>query len=391
VKRLRPKALGPFDYDGPVRTKSLWISEGITNYYTNVILSRAGLNDEAQFIAGYEQTIGGFLAIKGYRTISPEEASWTVWDSTYMSNPVSYYTQGEILGLLMDLEIRGQTKNQKSLDDGMKLLYQRFSGKSGFQSEDVVSTIFDATGVDLHDFFLKHVSAAQPIEWQKYFRHMGYLARMSRNPRVAISFESLTGGDDGVIIKVFQDSALARIGLKNDDVIKAFNGRPVKTGGELQQILRTLEVGAAMDFTVKRAQETVSVKGAVEAATDVAELLGRRGSRMAVTRLDPESPAALSGLANGDVIKAVNGTPVADRDQYHAAVGKVTDGEVVKFTVDRGGTEQVIEHRATQSVTTNFRLTPDPSASPLELEIRRALILGPAKSVAETRPAKRAG
>ena len=65
----------------------------------------------------------------------------------------------------MDLQIRGETKNKKSLDDAMRLLYERFSGTAGFQSEDVVTTIRDATGVDLHAFFLKHVSAAREIEW----------------------------------------------------------------------------------------------------------------------------------------------------------------------------------------------------------------------------------
>src|SRR6185369_5276623 len=107
VKRLRPKALGPFDYDGPVRTNSLWISEGLTDYYTQVTLARAGLIDESGFLSAFESSIGSFVGNPASRTVSPEEASWTVWDGPYLAGPISYYQQGQILGLLMDLEIRG--------------------------------------------------------------------------------------------------------------------------------------------------------------------------------------------------------------------------------------------------------------------------------------------
>jgi predicted metalloprotease with PDZ domain len=392
VKRLRPKSLGPFDYDGPVRTKSLWISEGITNYYTNVILSRAGLVDEAGFLGSYDRTIGGFIANPASRVISPEEASWTVWDSAYLSGPIDYYTQGEILGLLMDLEIRGRTENKKSLDDAMRLLYHRYSGPSGFQSEDVVTTIYDATGVDLHDFFLKHVSSAREIDWQKYLRQMGCMGRLLRRPRTAISLEVVQGGDDGVVVKVAEDSALGRIGLRDDDVITALNGKAVKVGRDLLEALRKLAVGDPMEIELRRARQPMTVKGKVEAATDVVDLLGRRGTRLVVPRLAQDSELAGSGFVAGDLVKSVNGTAVATREEFRAAASRIKDGEVVKIAVERGGAERVIEHRAVQAVTVSFELEPDPSASPLELAIRRALILGDstARGV-ESRPIRRAG
>jgi predicted metalloprotease with PDZ domain len=392
VKRLRPRALGPFNYDGPVRTKSLWISEGLTNYYTNVILSRAGFVDEAGFLRGYEGIIGGVIANPGYRMTSPEEASWTVWDSPYLSSSVSYYTQGEYLGLLMDLQIRGETQNRKSVDDGMRLLSERFSGKHGFQSEDVVSTIHDATGVDLHDFFLKHVSAAREIEWQKYFRYMGCLGRVVRRPRTAIALEVAQGGEGGVTVKVAEDSSFARLGLRDEDVITSINGESVKTSRELLDALRKLEVGNPIEVGVKRGSETKSLKGAVEAAVDVADIVGRRGGGvLAITRIPDDSELARSGFENGDVVKAVNGTEVASREAYRAAIAKVRDGEVVKIAIERKGAKQVIEHKAAQAVTTTFELRPDPAATPIELEIRRSLILGNAVPAAASRPVRKAG
>jgi predicted metalloprotease with PDZ domain len=392
VKRLRPRALGPFDYDGPVRTKSLWICEGITNYYTNVLLSRAGFTSEQEFLDSYGRTITGFVLNPASRVVSPEEASWTVWDGPYLAGPIDYYTQGEILGLLMDLEIRGRTENRRNLDHAMRLLYERFSGKAGYQSEDVVSTIFDATGVDLHDFFLKHVSAAREIDWARYFRHMGCRARVARRPRTAIAVEVAQGGGDGVAVKVPEGSALGRLGLRSDDVVLALNGAPVKTGRELLDALRKLEVGQSLAIKARRGTSESSFEGKVEAATDVSEMIGRRGGARAVVRMLAEDSAlARSGLLNGDLVKAVDGRAVGTRDEFRAACASVKEGDLVKITVERGGAEQVIEHRATASVSQSFELEPDPAATPLELEIRRSLILGRRPAVAETKPARKAG
>jgi predicted metalloprotease with PDZ domain len=395
VKRLRPKALGPFDYDGPVRTKSLWISEGITNYYTNVVLSRAGLSDEGDFLGTYEAIVGGVIANPAYRMISPEEASWTVWDGPYLGSSVSYYTQGEYLGLLMDLQIRAATQNTKSLDDAMRLLYERFSGPKGFQSEDVVSTVRDATGVDLHGFFLRHVSGAREIEWEKYFRHMGCLATVARRPRTAINLQIAQGGTDGVAVKVPADSALFRLGLRDDDTVTAVNGAAVKTGRELLEALRTIDVGAPIELGVTRDGKPVPLKGRIEASLDVADLLGRgRGERLVVSRVAEDSELAASGFKNGDVVTGLNGVALKTREEWRAAVAKLRDQELVKVTVERGGAEHLIEHRAGPAVTVSFTLKPDPAATPLELAIRRGIIHGdapPAEAAAESRPVRKAG
>jgi predicted metalloprotease with PDZ domain len=401
VKRLRPKALGPFDYDGPVRTKSLWISEGITNYYTHVILARAGLIDEAGFLSGFERVITEFVSNPGYRKISPEEASWTVWDGPYMGAPVSYYTQGEVLGLLMDLEIRGRTNNFRSLDDGMRLLYERFSGARGFQSEDVVSTIAEATGVDLHEFFLRHVSHASEIDWQRYLTHMGCIGRVVRRPRVAINLEAVAG-EGGVGVKVPEDSALFRLGLRSGDVVTAVNGTETPTARKLLELLRAAEVGVPIEVSAKRGGETVALKGTIDAVTDVAELSIRRGGPDACTvgRLPDDSPLALAGLRSGDVVKGLNGAEVKSRDEFRALAARIKDGDGVKIAVERGQEKLVIEHRAAQSVLSTFELKPDPAATPRQLAVRRALV-SPARAgassateavpAAESRPARKAG
>jgi predicted metalloprotease with PDZ domain len=293
----------------------------------------------------------------------------------------------------MDLQIRGETGNRKSLDDGMRLLYERYSGPVGFQSEDVVTTIRDATGVDLHGFFLKHVSSAREIEWEKYFRFMGCVAKIARRPRSAINFSVAQGGDDGVTVRVPEDSALFRLGMRDGDVVTSVNGAAVKSSRELLDILRKVEIGAPVEVAVKRGSEAVALKGAIEAATDVGEVSFRRGNRLLVQRLLEDSPLAESGLRDGDVVIGLDGVAVKTREEWRAAANKLREGQKVRITVDRGGGEHVVEHTATQAVVVTFSLTADPAATPLELEIRKGIIHGRQTSSAasETRPARKAG
>ncbi len=374
VKRLRPKALGPFDYDGPVRTKSLWISEGLTSYYANIILARAGLMSEEQFISSYDGTISGFVGNPASRVISPEEASWTVWDSAYLSGAISYYTQGEILGLLMDLEIRGRTENAKCLDDAMRLMFQRFSGPVGFQSEDVVTAIYDATGVDLHDFFLRHVSSAQEIDWGHYFRFMGCTAAVTKRVVPAVAFE-VTSAENGVAVRVDEQSAFGRAGLKTGDVVLAVDGVEVGSGGALTRALRRADVGQKVAIKIRRATDEKTIEVTIPASPDSAALRLRAiEDRIVIGSPPSDSALEKSGFMGDDQIVAVNGTAISNLAQARAALAVPTPGDVVKVTVRRSGVEKVIEHRTSPRIVENFKLELDPKATPLELEIRRSLI-----------------
>ncbi len=375
VKRLRPKALGPFNYDGPVRTKSLWISEGITNYYTQIILARAGLIDEQQFVQSFQGTISGFIANEASRVISPEEASWSVWDGPYMMGPISYYTQGEILGLLLDLELRGRTGNTKSFDDVMRLLYKRYSGPAGFQSEDVVATVLDATGIDLHDFFLKHVSAAQEIDWNHYFRRMGYRATLDRRQIPAVSLQ-VTGTEGGVRVRVEEGSAFGRAGLKTGDIVLAVGKDEVASGGALTRALRKIDIGATAELKVKRGEgEPIVVKVPIEPASDVSNLrLKDAEGRLVVCWVSVGSPLERSGRLEGDQLVAVDGRALGSLDEARSALSAARAGTEIKLTVNRSGAEQIIVHRVGPRVALSLRIEADPAATPAELEVRRALL-----------------
>ena len=135
VKRIRPDALGPFDYTKENYTRLLWVAEGITEYYGHLMVRRAGLISDQVYLDHLAQQIQDFQETPGRQVMSAEEASFDSWikfyrpDENSVNSQISYYDKGELLGLLLDLDIRRRTNNAKSLDDVMRYLYTEFYQK----------------------------------------------------------------------------------------------------------------------------------------------------------------------------------------------------------------------------------------------------------------------
>ena len=159
VKRLRPKALGPFDYTKENYTKLLWVMEGITSYYTTVILSRAGLWDEKRTLESFAKTRSDLARAPGRLKESPSMASFNAWIHHYQRGPhspntsASYYLTGKMLGLALDLEIR--RRGEKSLDDVLRGLYREHALKRGrgITSGQFREACEKAAGGDLDELF----------------------------------------------------------------------------------------------------------------------------------------------------------------------------------------------------------------------------------------------
>jgi predicted metalloprotease with PDZ domain len=136
VKRIRPDALGPFDYTQENYTKVLWVAEGITDYYADLALRRAGLISETDFLSATARAIQQLQNTPGRLEQTVEESSFDSWikyyrqDENSINSQVSYYDKGALLGLLLDLEIRKRSNGAKSLDDVMRYLYAEFFKRS---------------------------------------------------------------------------------------------------------------------------------------------------------------------------------------------------------------------------------------------------------------------
>ena len=164
VKRIRPDALGPFDYTKENYTRLLWVAEGITEYYGQLMVRRAGLISDQGYLDRLAQQIQDFQETPGRQVMSAEEASFDSWikfyrpDENSVNSQISYYDKGELLGLLLDLDIRRRTNNAKSLDDVMRYLLTEFFEKGrNYTPADFQKVCELMAGASLDEFFSRYV------------------------------------------------------------------------------------------------------------------------------------------------------------------------------------------------------------------------------------------
>lgn len=180
VKRIRPDALGPFDYTKENYTKLLWVAEGITDYYSDIALRRAGLITAGEFLSSAARSFQQLQNTPGRLVQSVEESSFDAWVKFYRPNEntinsqVSYYDKGAILGLLLDLEIRKRSNGAKSLDDVMRALYTDFFKKNrNYTPEDFQKLCETAAGGSLEEFFAKYVRGKDELNYDAALEVVG--------------------------------------------------------------------------------------------------------------------------------------------------------------------------------------------------------------------------
>ena len=219
VKRIRPAELWPYRYDERSYTRLLWFSEGVTDYYTSRGKLRAGLIDQDQYLQEVASVAGPVQRREAAKYISVEEASINVWIGgiTGNLNPfrVNYYTRGNIIGLLLDLSIRHDTRGAHTLDDVMRVLYENYYKKNrGFRTSDLVTEINRLTGRDYHPFFERYVGGTEPLPLEATFAYAGLRLEehKDRMPRLGVS-----SSDDRTIVFLTPGGAADAAGAKVGD------------------------------------------------------------------------------------------------------------------------------------------------------------------------------
>ena len=156
VKRIRPIELGPFDYSQEAFTSLLWFSEGFTSYYSAQMLRRGNIIDAQTLLSIYSKYIHDIEIYEGHRHMSLRQSSYDIWldflgdNTNYRAVAISYYNKGAYMGLLFDAKIRTVTDGERSLDDFMLLLYNRYYKElqRGFTEEEFWSTLSEVIGTN---------------------------------------------------------------------------------------------------------------------------------------------------------------------------------------------------------------------------------------------------
>jgi len=180
VKAIRPIELGPFDYNKENYTTMLWVSEGFTVYYEYIIMIKAGLLDGKGALDYLSNSIKKYENAEGSKHMSLSQSSFDIWlnffnrETNAKETIISYYDKGPTIGMLLDLEIRNNTANKKSLDDVMRFLYDEYYEKKqrGFTEDEFWSACENTSGRSLSEI-KTYVNTVTEIDYQKYLKYGG--------------------------------------------------------------------------------------------------------------------------------------------------------------------------------------------------------------------------
>jgi predicted metalloprotease with PDZ domain len=232
VKRIRPATLEPVDYTKEQYTRALWFGEGVTSTYAAYTLVRTQLWSKDQFYVDLSQQISELEARPANRWQSAEEASIDAWLEKYSlynrpQESVSYYTKGQVLGILLDILIRDRTNDEKCLDDVLREMNKEFAkqNKPYRDSLDIRLAAERIAGGSFEDFFNKYVSRAEPLQYSKLLSLAGLDLRTTQRKRPVLGFFTERAASGEVIARgVDPESTAWQAGLRSGDVILSWNG-----------------------------------------------------------------------------------------------------------------------------------------------------------------------
>ena len=282
VKRLRPRPLGPFDYVEEVYTPSLWIAEGFTSYYDDLLLVRAGLMTTDEYLEVLSKAIGNLQGTPGRQVQTLQEASSMAWikhyrkDENTPNTAISYYNKGAVVGLLLDARIRTATDGARSLDDVMRLAASRYSGDAGYTPDEFEAVISEVAGTDQGPWLDVALRSTDELDYTEFLAWNGLSFEdpdappdeseeaqdeaAPEDPPAGWLGAELAGADGRVTVGVVKrDTPAHAAGLNHGDELIAIDGWRVS--GDASQGLARLRPGAEVPLTISRrgALRTLSV------------------------------------------------------------------------------------------------------------------------------------
>jgi predicted metalloprotease with PDZ domain len=265
VKTIRPVALGPFDYDEENYTNMLWLSEGGSVYYEDLILNRAGFFSREDMFRVLKTSISNYENIPGHVFQSVAQSSYDTWmlffnrSENASNTTISYYDKGCAIAMILDLKIRYESGSKKSLDDVMRNLYQVYykDKKRGFTDKEFREVCEKAAGTSLSEIFDVYIPTVQDIDYSKYLGYAGLSidTNPAEEPGAWLGIDTREDGENLIITRAEWNSPAYNAGLSPQDIIKEINGEKA-TADLLKNILNTKNPGDKIKITVSHREIT---------------------------------------------------------------------------------------------------------------------------------------
>lgn len=256
VKRIKPAAFAPYDLRTEAYTSLLWLFEGFTSYYDDLMLVRSGVIDEKAYFKLVAKAVNGVLRGSGRSKQSVAESSFDAWTKYYRQDEnspnaiVSYYAKGSLVALVLDLTIRSETKGRKSLDDVMRALWQRYgrdfygrAGGKGVTESEVEGLFEDVVGFRLTRFFDLYIRGTEDLPLEKLLAPFGVdYSDERKKVKPSLGVRTTRDDNDCKLANVYEGGAAHRAGLSAGDILVAADGLRI-TATNLDGLLGRYHVG----------------------------------------------------------------------------------------------------------------------------------------------------
>ena len=259
VKRIRPIELGPFNYDQEVYTNYLWVMEGFTSYYDELILRRCGFYSQEEMAKKIQIAVNYVESSVGARVQPVAHASFDAWIKAYRPNEnssnttMTYYSRGMIIASVLDVMIIKQSNGKECLDHLMQDLYQTYYiGKNrGFTDAEFKACLTKHTGQDMAEFFLKYIDGTEVIPYSMYFLPLGVDVSDVGGVKPVFGANVTEEGGKVIIKSIRANSSAEDAGLSvNDEIIACMNYRVDKS--MLDALMNGAAVGDEFELTISR-------------------------------------------------------------------------------------------------------------------------------------------
>lgn len=229
VRRLRPRALQEYDYQHEQYLDELWIAEGVTSYFDDLFVLRAGLSTPDEYLGLLNKTINVVEDAPGKYVQSLQESSWDTWikhyrpDENTPNSRISYYTKGAVVAFLLDAKLRELTNNQVSLDKVMQQLWKQYH-ETGYTLADFETLVGTLVEWSWGDWFETHIRRAEQLNYADAFNWFGLERAQGNSTEVEIGCEFANRDGRWVVTKVIRDAPGSVSGLQVDDELIAVEG-----------------------------------------------------------------------------------------------------------------------------------------------------------------------
>ncbi len=265
VKRIRPIELGPFNYDEENYTALLWVMEGFTSYYDELLLRRAGYYTEEEYLGKLLNTINYVEGTPGNSVQPVAHASFDAWIKAYRPNEnsrnttISYYSKGSVLAAIIDAMIIDKYQGEKCLDHFLQRLYTTYyeGKKRGFTEKEFQTELEMFLDTDLSEFFSKYINGTEIPDYNAYFSKIGITIQDGSRPTSDSGLSLKTSGGQLIVRDVRRGSAAENAGLSVNDEIIGCNGYRVDQKA-FETMLKGSSSGEVLEILFSREQQLYS-------------------------------------------------------------------------------------------------------------------------------------